>query len=709
MAFEEQVIVLGGDNDQVPSPERPETNRSPLWVVGLVVAVLAGLIAVFVIPQNDRATTTDPDGLEAPKEPPSAFVRPAVDEDAVQPYDAHRVGFDGTGGVTSVDHGPDGWLAVSAGAAVVAHTSENAILWEPSTIHGMVGEHPVAAVGDGVLAVVGSSSHGVTDGLSQVGATSTDFGRSWSPIVNEGPTLVTDVEVIDDRVYVAGATGAEPGSDIEVTGTAAMWEVVDGRLIPIELTSAESPSIVTSIVETDLGVMAFGSVDSTAARWTIEGERQHLITPIDASTYRFVAVEQANDGLAALVGRTASHSGWRTWVSQDGFEWTEPNGGSLGRALTDVAVTENGELVGPTVSGEDVWLGERGVTGAGQLSGGDGDALRAWITAVESADGITIFGGVSDIDPVLFVHGTTVHPVEVTPAIGSEAPHWRTELTIDLGPEGPESIARPLASARVEDTILVATTTHVFEVDVSDDLSVTPFAEQLRNLGSSGTGIWVAAVGPGNQTELHLREPPEPWRAISSPVHDVIGVGRVDGVLTVTGWGSAGIGAYQQTGDGLWAASNDPSQVEHVPIFPIGDTLLGIGASSDPFDTPPAVTSRNGQDWDPIDGWTVLWGFGSHPFLRSLDDASVVANPTSLPDLHPFTMPTTAPDVRLWPWGDRAIVQDPWFVHVPDGSGWQSFPIDVEHGVAREAITLPGDTPRLAMVDDGALIFLVWK
>ena len=320
----DQVIVLGGDRP--PDVERPARRRgvSPLWLFAAVFGVFLSLIAFVVTPQEESPTTADPASLGEPSEPPEpvdltpADPAPEPPELALGWREAPLLGSGWT--VSSVDHGDDGWLAVSSSPLVVAHVSQNAVVWEAHTLHDLVVEAPVAAVGNGVMAVFGSDQSN-PGRRRAVGAISTDGGATWRPVEHAGPIVISDIEIAGDRVFIAGSVGDVVGFGWEDQGRAAVWEVVDGEMVAIE-TDGGDRSAVAALASIGERLMAFGHTEVGAAIWVV-GRSAASVVPGMRGGSTFIDVEETDDGLVGLVGLAGS--GWSVG-KHSGSRPTGPHG-----------------------------------------------------------------------------------------------------------------------------------------------------------------------------------------------------------------------------------------------------------------------------------------------------------------------------------------------------------------------------------------------
>ena len=317
------MIVLGGGDNGSPDLERgPGRPSSSMWLLLAVIGLFASLIAFVVVPQEETPTTAQPGGLDAPPEPPSAFVQTTVSTPSNVPDLAlgwreatlFRPGWQ----VNSVDHGPDGWLAVSGQVPTIAHVSDNAVLWHAHTVRGLSVENAVAAVGDGMMAIFGSNQYEQPVGERAVGAISNDRGLTWSTIGLDGLVSVSDVQIVDGRVLVAGSTGTEPGFQWSNEGRAALWEVIDGRLVDLGLDTTNRSRANAIVAGSDSEVRVFGHTDEGATVWTsANGERTAMPELDPFGSRSFLDVEAVDDGFVALVGAPGSTEGRWLWTSRE--------------------------------------------------------------------------------------------------------------------------------------------------------------------------------------------------------------------------------------------------------------------------------------------------------------------------------------------------------------------------------------------------------
>lgn len=703
MAHDDRLIVLGDGSHATDLPDLSEPPRSPLWILFPVAGLFVALIAFVVVPQDEPVTRTDPGGLEAPDEPPAPAPDPTTTPAPDGLLAAGVVDLVGPGTVTSVAHGPEGWLAVSAGPPVVAHRSDDGTVWQPSTIHGMVGADPVAAVGSGVLAVVGSNHLAGTDVPRPVGAVSSDGGATWSLIEHSGRMVVRDVGIVDGRIFVGGAVGQVLGFGWDDRGSAALWEVVDARLVDVPLSSAPAPGEVRSIVETDGGVIAYGFTAEGPAAWNLQGALQALSLPSTGPFQRFVTVKNTGDGLVGLIGRADASGGTSVWASHDGHSWTDP-GRAPWISVTDLDVTDAGEIVAPLAAEYGIWSEERGIVRLEPPQ--DASISGSRLTEVTATDDMVVFAGGTVDGPVLVVQGSSDRPVEVAAPLADHEGRWRPQLTIDLGLVGLGGTAWPMGSFADDRAVYLLTTTNVYEIDISQPgLLVTPTFERPYTGGTSPAGTWIASVDQSDSLKLHLRNDAG-WTTQDVPLEGVAAVGLLGDTTVMTGWGVSGYELFELTADGHWSPLG-PSRSEEM-FLPVGHGMVGLGEWIGEIDAPQATYSRNGFDWGPIEGWSLRVGLQS--MLRSVEDPSIVAYPETAPTPQAIRLPTDALDIAILRWDDRLVVQDPWTLFVQDASGdWTALPIDQEHGVTGPAVPIPGPTPRLAMIDRGLLTFLVWR
>jgi hypothetical protein len=415
MQHQERVTVLGGnDSTQDQSP----SGGSPIPVI--VAAV--GLISVLLVllGGTQAPTAVDPSRLPAPVEPePAVFDASAplhVSPAAVKPATPvefatgwQRVDLTGPGWqVSGIDHGPGGWLVVSRGETTMAHTSKGGGLWSTTTIQGLHGENPLAAVGESVIAVAVSS-----DGRSDAAvARSRDHGRSWTVEPVEDGAWFAGLEPVGDELYLVGSTGEEPNFHLHDVGVAAVWKH-DGEgwsRVPVD---AGPGSVVTSLVTSPEGLVAFGHTSSGPAAWSLGDGAAipvDLVLPNPSSGITLTSVVFDGDRYVALVGPKKSAAGGRTlWESSDLGTWTHLDEKRF--KLVAIEATVDGTLVGTSSESGGLWVSSDGSESLIFDLHLDRGVISPYVQAL-AIDGRTVVAGIgSESGATILVRGVERHLV----------------------------------------------------------------------------------------------------------------------------------------------------------------------------------------------------------------------------------------------------------------------------------------------------------
>lgn len=364
MQRQERVTVLGGnDSTQDQSPAGGS-------LVPVIVAAV-GLILVFLVflGGTPAPTTVDPSRLSAPVEPAPIVVQastpPSASTAALEPATPvefatgwRRVDLTGPGWqVSSIDHGPGGWLAVSRGTTTVAHTSNGGGLWSAIPLEGLHGANPLAVVGDSVIAVAVSAG-----GRSEASAArSSDLGRSWIVEPVEDGAWFAGLEAVGDDLYLVGSTGEEPNFHLHDVGVAAVWKH-DGEGWSSISVEAGPGSVATSLVTGAEGLVAFGHTSTGPAAWSLDGAAAtpvDLVLPDRSPGNTLTSVVFDGDRYVALVGAKTSAAGGRTlWESSDLRTWTHLDEKKF--RLVAIAATVDGTLVGTSSESGGLWVSSAG-------------------------------------------------------------------------------------------------------------------------------------------------------------------------------------------------------------------------------------------------------------------------------------------------------------------------------------------------------------
>ncbi len=713
MTSDEQVIVLGGDRNNGPTVERrPGRRGSPLWLLVAVLGLFAALIAFVVIPQEEPPTTAAPGGLNAPSEPPSAFVQSTPTTVADAPALALgwreatlvRPGWT----VSSVDHGPDGWLAVSGDMPTVAHVSDNAVLWHAHTVHGLVVENAVAAVGEGLMAVFGSSEYAAPAGARAIGAISADRGVTWTTVDHRGLVSVSDVEIVDGRVLVAGSVGTVPGFGWNNDGRAVLWEVVDGELVDLGIAATDRSAANAIVADPSSQIFVLGHTDAGAAVWTPGGSGPVVVTELDEFGSRsFLDVEYVDSGLVALVGVPGGTDGRWLWTSGDGVAWEE-TGTTDGTMVASIAVGPRGLLGLPPAEGR-LWSQVEGQVRS-KYPGHETGWERAGLpTDIETDGEVIVMTASGATDGQLFVRGTTVPPVEVVGPLQAGESRWRTVATVDLENEELGAYNHPFGVATDGQSTFVVVPGRLYEVaDDVEGLELRPSISGVSNIGAGSSGIWAAVDGP--ESQLYLYGSDGVWSTQIVPIQVISSVGVVDGALTVAGWGSRGFVGLRMADEGSWVELPTGEDIWWFHITPGGlfgeqEPLLG------PEDRAQPVFSTDGRNWEALDGWRPGGaGVGASLFLSRIDTPEIVALADTATGLVEIEVPAgSVPIVAVERWEDTQIVAgvDSLFVRSA-GADWVEYPTDLEHGITGQMAIIPGPVLRIAMLTERQLVIAQW-
>lgn len=705
MGSDDQVIVLGGD-DVAPS-DLSGPRRSPLPILLLVCALFVGLIAFVLAPDDEGPNAVDPAGLEAPPEPPRAFVEATP---ATAPADVPElavgwkpVSMVGAGWyVSDVAHGPSGWLAVSAGTPVIVHTSTNAVLWEAASLVEVTGSDPQVAVGDGVMAVaaLGLPKDAVYAALSD------DGGESWTEtLVDTRPGVVHGVSAIGSKVYVFGEaldrTDPSPGE-----GTPVVWRHDDQGWSVIEDPGA-SDGAVTGVLEGgDGSVRGFGERDGAAASWMLDDELGPIAVDVPPALGSFVEVGSDGEGrFFAVGGSILTGTGHSVWWSGDLTSWEAPGSGSPLRE----AIVHDGQLVG--VHGDQVGLVSVGLDAQSFISNAYPETDTGWEgfahVASLATDGETVVvGGVDDAGrPALAVRGTTVHPASL-PVVADFI--WSVVAGTEAALPDPHN---PPVIVTSGDRTFVLASGQVLEVEGVD--SASPTIEQALiggdpiragRLGRVGDVVWAF---DGDRRQLFTLDADGGWAVSAMPLSWVDIVFDDGSGLVALGWLDVDIELARTRPDGSWMID----EVVEGTVWPAAAVDGAVfGVSEDGSGVATAVVSTDGVEWEPvgIDGssdWP-LGGIGGVPFLRDATDPSTVWLLDRWPEVERVVLPTHSPQTvqrfedQLWVVGPGAL-----WIRGAD-KAWTQLPTGVQHGVTGTPAVIPGEVPTLVVSVDGRVELL---
>ncbi len=273
----------------------------------------------------------------------------------------------GSAGLTSVTHGPAGWIAVGAtsgggAAGPVVLASADGVRWQPVT--SLAG---AAGAGTEFLGAAAGRSGYVVVGRQMVGSRtfavlwySADL-RSWTADNNDG---------LDGRLEAstANAITATPDGFVAVGSHGAvqsMWISSDGlhwRMESVTTPAGASSATLRSVAVSGSRVVAGGYAATPAGDIPVA-----VASTDDGGEWRQIML-QAPDGLGVVTALTATPGGFTaagmagrsgsqqtvTWTSPDGLAWSRPvplaDGEITALALTGTTVAGTAEQGGtPTL------------------------------------------------------------------------------------------------------------------------------------------------------------------------------------------------------------------------------------------------------------------------------------------------------------------------------------------------------------------------
>jgi hypothetical protein len=270
----------------------------------------------------------------------------------------------GSAGLTSVTHGPAGWIAVGAtsegrstGPVVLA--SADGVRWQPVTSLAAA-----AGAGTEFLGAAAGGSGYVVVGRQMVGSRSfavlwysADL-RSWTADNNDGldgrleASTANAIAATTDGFVAVGSHGA----------VQSMWISSDGRhwrmdsvAAPAGAASATLRSVAASgtrVVAGGYAATPAGDIPVVVASTDDGGEWRQIVLQAPDGLGVITALTATPDGFTAagVVGRSGSQQ-TVTWTSPDGLAWSRPTQAADGE-ITALALT------GTTVAG----IAEQGAT-----------------------------------------------------------------------------------------------------------------------------------------------------------------------------------------------------------------------------------------------------------------------------------------------------------------------------------------------------------
>lgn len=703
MATDDRVIILGGDETEaeVAAPRR----RSPLLFLLPVVGLFVALIAFVATPQDEAPTTVDPSDLLAPAEPSAAT--PA--STPTEPVPTSVVAAESVGwqtlvpvgdawAISSVEHGPAGWLATAIGRSVIAHTSLDGVAWRASTIPGFTGFNAVAAVGDQRMVVAVSPWDDDPD--SGGVAVSDDGGITWSVERFYETALVLDVAISGDSVLVVGETGTE-GFQWTSPGTAALWVLDDMGLRRVDVETSDRSRIAAIVDSPEGEVVLFGGDDDGPAAWRESRDGTWfpvpLQTPDRPGSGAFKSVIPTADGYMALISSTGSESGRRLWRSSDLSTW-EPLAESVA-TLIGISSDGAGGAVGVAEGGSVIWTidGSGSQAVIGPFMGPERRIPVGLILDVEIVPGIMVAAVEADGAPSLLVQT----PAEPTSVIArSLEPYWERVATLDV--PGASPFGWPFQSFQSEAAAFLAVPGRVVELSDldSDAPRMTPSLSGPTYAGSGPLGAWVSAAS-GSSSTLYIYGSDGVWSSERIPVQQVEAVGLVGDTPVAFGWGLSTYVRLERDPDGEWVES---AQQPETSVTGAAATDVGFVAQSGGGGT---VASTDGVVWKAIEGQLNSAWSGGLPFLTYADDASRIG----VLDRWPTVETLVLPDGFGYPSSVHRDGEDFWVLGaegllVGSSDAWTEYPLTLEHGIDGMVFPVVAGRPTLAAVGFGEVHLL---
>ena len=707
---DDHVIVLGGDGD--PSQGEPPSGpaRSSLLVLAAVAALFVGLIAFVLTPQDEAPTVVDPGDLSAPEEPvtaPSPRVAPIIGVDAEPTPQAafgwQAVDLVGTSfGITDIDHGPDGWLAVAEGMnGLVVHTSPDAVSWTGRSLPDVGGYAALAAVGDGLMVVAASGCRD-TDG-TPVATVSVDGGATWTPAPIEaagGCVVITALEDVGGMVYAAGAVGDNVFG--EGSSSARLWRLDGFTWVGLDSDTGAASQFNDVVAGADGEAWVVGYSSSGPAVWRVDDGRTVEVAvslPEEVQGRVFLDVVDLGYRYLALMGARGPNTSGRHIVSSDDLiEW-------------ELVLDTNSDLVAIEAPGDGSLLGRRAEGGLWAFSAGGEVVLpgfyRAplservslpYIGAVAVAKSVVVVGGSAESTATLLVRGVVGEPASRA-AVAPEG-GWETIAAIDMADARAEGWPFLVLSDGDDTFLVVPGQGLAVEGLDSGEVSLEPALPDPTWAGVGPDGIWVFSAVPGS-TRLYRYSSDGVWSSQQIPLDVVETIGRVEGRPVAFGFDAAGYTALRQQEGGEWVTHSDDLA-----------GLFGVVAVENGFlawrEQGGVVASTDAVLWEPVEGdlvggWggTVPYLTGDRPGIITLADRWPVLEDVELPAAYPQWVVRSGED--LWA-ADRLRM-----VIGNQSDGWTEIPLGLEHGIRGTVLPIPAEVPTLAMMVDGEVSVLRWS
>lgn len=709
---DDHLIVLGGDGDpsQGEPPSRPA--RSSLLVAAAVAALFVGLIAFVLTPQDEAPTVVDPGDLSAPEEPapsPSSSSAPeVVGESESIPQAAfgwQAVDLVGaTFGITDIDHGPDGWLAVAEGVnGLVVHTSPDAVSWSGRSLPDVGGYAARAAVGDGLM-VVAASGCPDFDG-APVAAMSVDGGSAWAPAPIEvagGCVLITALEDVGGMLYAAGAVGDNVFG--EGSTSARLWRLDGSTWVGLDSDTGSASQFNDVVAGANGEAWVLGYNSSGPAVWRVDDGRTVEVPvslPEEVQGRVFLDVVDLGSRYLALMGARGPNTSGRHIVSSDDLiEWELVL--DTNSDLVAIEAPGDGSLVGRRAEGGMLWAlsGGAEVVLPGFYGSPVGERIGLpYIGALAAGRGVTVVGGGSESTATLLVRGVVGMPASrvAVPAGGS----WEPVSTLDVAGAIPAGWPF-LTLSDGEETFLVVPGQVLAVEDLgSGNVILKQALPDPTWAGVGPDGMWVTSATPTTGTRLYRYSSGGVWSSEQIPLVSVETIGQVDGRPIAFGFDAAGYTALRLEEGGEWVTHSDDLPGLH-GVVAVENGFLARGQYSG------AIASTDGLLWESVEGDLVGgWG-GTVPYLTegrpdviTLADRWPVLEEVELPLAYPLWVVRSGED--LWA-ADRSrmVVGNP-------TDGWSEIPLGVEHGIRGAVVPIPADVPTLAMMVEGEVSLLRWS
>jgi hypothetical protein len=652
-------------------------------VVGVVVVAAAAAVWGFSS-RSPEPAGPQPITLEAPAEPTTTTEPPA----AVPPSDLVSawtpVPLRDDGYVSAVAAGAGGWLAVSAGDGMQAHTSPDGAAW--ITRHLASGSSMSvtnSAVAGERLVVTGIDA--LTDrGWSWV---SDDEGASWQTIpVTDTAVALSSVAEVNREVFTTGRAITAPLGLGSLEGSAAAFWLDGSAWRPLSFTEPPlDPSVVTTMIEADGFTLAVGYDRLGLAVWRLRGTELVEVSVAGGDGVYPQAVVAGPDGSFIATDMVSGGA----VVSTDLFDW-QPMDGARFASYVRIGA----ELVG---------VGSDRLT----VTGGDGppapvEQVMGPITAIGSnRAGQAVVAAVDEetFGAVLWLHGIPGSGSVTTTGYGTV---WATAISVADAVIGDSRAQPPVA--RAGDLVLIA---------VGGRVAIAPFDDPTRLqvtgtpasgfLDTAGDDVWAIV---GSTMRRLTGDDLSQWDTVE------LGTNLTSGALVsgpegrvVVGWTPDGwFTSLTETSEG-WdeVRTSAPFRVRAVTGGFLGTS---IGSSE-------VVFSVNGIDWVPAEASNVdLAGARlaarpvGDPFLilEQDGDGAVIGLVGGWPEVEIVRVPTTFPEQVLVVDDEIRVLGGALFGITTDGGvSWALYPASPAEGAPPYATLLPTVAPAMVAVSGDIL------